>query len=284
MTSNAHKAAARRYQAQHPGTPLPVALRATARPVSLDPLRGTSDAGSSVSRDVLQAFLGTDLSADELQVLEDLVRQGRQARPLTTLSELLAQANADGWRIIYCTSSSITPAPNVEIVLPQDFSRFARNFATMREAELRQLDVHRADQLPPDSAARKILLLVDPDDLDTIHAKVLCLLIGQTPGISVHIAHMPTAGETTSTTGPTGPTVGSALDQPPSSNSSYGPHSLMMGDPTIDKALRYRLAFAVFAQAGCQIAATDDGIALTVTAPAGMSREKFDELTQRAWG
>ena len=58
MTTHAHKAAARRYQAEHPGTPLPVALRATAQPhalVALDPLRGTPAAGSSVTRDVLQA-------------------------------------------------------------------------------------------------------------------------------------------------------------------------------------------------------------------------------------
>lgn len=43
MASNAHKKAAREYQRQHPGTPFPMALRATARSVVRLVLPATSD-------------------------------------------------------------------------------------------------------------------------------------------------------------------------------------------------------------------------------------------------
>lgn len=280
MTTNAHKAAARRHQAEHPGTPLPVALRATAQPVSLDPLRGAPDAGSSVTRDVLQACLGLDLSAEDLQAFNGLVRQGRQDRPITMLADQLTQARALGWRTINCASSPITHAANIENVTPQDFSHFARTLVQAREAELRHLNVNNADQLPPNSPMRKILLFIDPDTIDT--AALGPLSKDQTLGISVHLAQLPGAGETNPTFSTAAQWLG--LDQPVSGSGGNGPHRALMGEARgAGKALRYHKAFAVFFDAGCKIAPTEDGIAFTVTAPADMTREEFQELTQRAW-
>lgn len=277
MTTNAHKAAARRYQAEHPGTPLPVALRATAQPHSLDPLRGTPDAGSSVTRDVLQACLGPDQSPEDLQALTNLM-QGRRDRPVTMLADQLTQASALGWHIINCTSSPTTQPPHIESVTPQAFSCFARTLVHTREAELRQLNVHDANQLPPNSPMRKILLFIDPDDVDAIDTAALgSLFTDQRLGMSVHIAQLPGRAPATAE-------QWLGFDQPTSGSGGGGPHrALMGGAPGAGKAVRYHKALAVFSDAGCQITPTEDGIAFTVTAPKDMAREDFQELTQRAW-
>jgi len=283
MTTHAHKAAARRYQAEHPGTPLPVALRATAQPhalVALDPLRGTPAAGSSVTRDVLQACLGPDLSPEDLQALT-IPMQGRRDRPITMLADQLTQARANGWRIINCTSSPTTQPIYIERVPPHDFSRFARTLVRAREAELHQLNVHDANKLPPNSPLRKILLFIDPDAIDAIDTAVLgSLFTDQRLGMSVHIAQLP--GRAPATPATAEQWLG--LDQPASRSGGDGPHrALMGGAPGAGKALRYHKAFAVFSDAGCQITPTEDGIAFTITAPEDMTREQFQELTQRAW-